>query len=277
MDYFKDLTSTVARALEEDIGSGDLTASLVAKESQATARVVCRETAVICGRPWADEVLGQVDPALVANWLIEEGETVQADQTFLTLSGPADSLLTAERTLLNFLQTLSATATQTRRYVDAVAGTGVTLLDTRKTLPGLRLAQKYAVTFGGAENHRIGLFDAFLIKENHIEATGSITLAIKNAREINPDVRLEVEVENLEQLSEALAAKPDWIMIDNFSLADMVTAVAEADGTGIRLEASGGIDNFDDLKKIATTGVDYISIGALTKHCKAIDLSMRFE
>ena len=277
MDYQTGLSQTVAAALAEDVGSGDLTASLVAEGSQSVARVISRQAAIICGRPWADEVLQQVDPALKADWHIEEGERVEAEQHFLTITGPSASLLTAERTVLNFLQTLSGTATRTRAYVDAVEGTGVTLLDTRKTLPGLRLAQKYAVTFGGAANHRIGLFDAFLIKENHIEATGSITLAIERARQINPDVRLEIEVENRVQLDEAIKASPDWIMLDNFSQADMRQAVKTARGTGIRLEASGGIESLDELKQIAATGVDYISIGALTKHCEAVDLSMRFE
>ncbi|MGV0033417.1 MAG: carboxylating nicotinate-nucleotide diphosphorylase [Candidatus Azotimanducaceae bacterium WSBS_2022_MAG_OTU7] len=276
MDYFHELTQTVNRALDEDIRSGDVTASLVDPEKMAKASIITREPALVCGRPWVDEVLRQVDATIVANWKVEDGDQVQADALLLALTGKARSLLTAERTALNFLQLLSGTATRTNTYVQMVDGTGATLLDTRKTIPGLRLAQKYAVKTGGAKNHRIGLFDAFLIKENHIEAAGSITAAIVAARKLHAGLRVEVEVESLKQLSEAIMANPDWIMLDNFTLADMRDAVDMAANTGIKLEASGGIKNSAELKKIAATGVDYISIGALTKHTEAIDLSMRF-
>ncbi len=277
MDYFHELTQTVNRALDEDIRTGDVTASLIDPEKKAHARIVTRQPAVVCGRPWVDEVLRQVDATITPQWHIKDGDQVQAGALLLELTGKARSLLTAERTALNFLQLLSGTATRTNTYVQMIEGTGATLLDTRKTIPGLRLAQKYAVKTGGAENHRIGLFDAFLIKENHIEAAGSITAAIETARQLQGDLRVEVEVESLEQLGEAIMATPDWIMLDNFTLGDMRKAVDIASNTGIKLEASGGIETPAELKKIASTGVDYISIGALTKHNEAIDLSMRLQ
>ena len=277
MDYFHELTQTVNRALDEDIRTGDVTASLIDPETKAHARIVTRQPAVVCGRPWVDEVLRQVDATITPQWHIKDGDQVQAGALLLELTGKARSLLTAERTALNFLQLLSGTATRTNTYVQMIEGTGATLLDTRKTIPGLRLAQKYAVKTGGAENHRIGLFDAFLIKENHIEAAGSITAAIETARQLQGDLRVEVEVESLEQLGEAIMATPDWIMLDNFTLGDMRKAVDIASNTGIKLEASGGIETSAELKKIASTGVDYISIGALTKHTEAIDLSMRLQ
>lgn len=277
MDYFHELTQTVNRALDEDIRTGDVTASLIDPEKWAHARIITRQPAVVCGRPWVDEVLRQVDATITPQWHIKDGDQVQAGALLLELTGKARSLLTAERTALNFLQLLSGTATRTNTYVQMIEGTGATLLDTRKTIPGLRLAQKYAVKTGGAENHRIGLFDAFLIKENHIEAAGSITAAIETARQLQGDLRVEVEVESLEQLGEAVMATPDWIMLDNFTLGDMRKAVDIASNTGIKLEASGGIETSTELKKIASTGVDYISIGALTKHNEAIDLSMRLQ
>ena len=277
MDYFHELTQTVNRALDEDIRTGDVTASLIDPEKKAHAKIITRQPAVVCGRPWVDEVLRQVDATITPQWHIKDGDQVQAGALLLELTGKARSLLTAERTALNFLQLLSGTATRTNTYVQMIEGTGATLLDTRKTIPGLRLAQKYAVKTGGAENHRIGLFDAFLIKENHIEAAGSITAAIETARQLQGDLRVEVEVESLEQLSEAIMAAPDWIMLDNFTLGDMRKAVDIASNTGIKLEASGGIETSTELKKIASTGVDYISIGALTKHNEAIDLSMRLQ
>ncbi|HIE89763.1 MAG TPA: carboxylating nicotinate-nucleotide diphosphorylase [Pseudomonadales bacterium] len=277
MDYFHELTQTVNRALDEDIRTGDVTASLIDPEKKAHARIVTRQPAVVCGRPWVDEVLRQVDATITPQWHIKDGDQVQAGALLLELTGKARSLLTAERTALNFLQLLSGTATRTNTYVQMIEGTGATLLDTRKTIPGLRLAQKYAVKTGGAENHRIGLFDAFLIKENHIEAAGSITAAIETARQLQGDLRVEVEVESLEQLGEAIMATPDWIMLDNFTLGDLRKAVDIASNTGIKLEASGGIETSAELKKIASTGVDYISIGALTKHNEAIDLSMRLQ
>ncbi len=277
MDYFTDLNATVAKALAEDIGTGDITAQLIDDATIAKASVLTRQTAVVCGQPWVNEVVRQVDPDVTVTWLVEEGDQVEANTILFYMEGKARSLLTAERTALNFLQLLSGTATQTRHYVALIDGSQSTLLDTRKTIPGLRLAQKYAVTVGGANNHRIGLFDAFLIKENHIDAAGSINLAIERARTLAPDRRLEVEVETLDQFQEAIAAKPDWIMLDNFSNDDMREAVHIATGTGIKLEASGGIDTEEKLKKIAATGVDYISVGALTKHSEAIDLSMTLE
>lgn len=277
MDYFSGLTMTVASALAEDVGGGDLTAGLIDPDKTAAARVISRQPAVICGRPWVDEVLRQVDASALIEWHVEEGEQVDANALLFRLSGRACSLLTAERTMLNFLQVLSGTATRTRHYTSLIDDTNATLLDTRKTIPGLRLAQKYAVKTGGAENHRTGLFDAFLIKENHIQAAGSISAAIQRARDIKADVRIEVEVENQAELEEAIAAAPDWIMLDNFSPKDTAMAVALCQGTGIKLEASGGIENAAELKTIAETGVDYISLGTLTKHCEAIDLSMRFE
>ena len=277
MNFFDGLEATVTAALIEDLGSGDLTASLVDPDKQTRARVITRDHAVICGRPWVNEVIRQVDATMEIDWRVEEGRKVSPNELLFTLSGRARSLLTAERTALNFLQLLSGTATRTRKYVELVSGFDVTLLDTRKTIPGLRLAQKYAVKTGGAENHRTGLFDAFLIKENHIEAVGSITRAIERARAINSDVRVEIEVENFEQLNEAVRANPDWIMLDNFPPDEMKQAVDIASGSGIKLEASGGIESPEELKKIAATGVDYISIGALTKHSEAIDLSMRIE
>ena len=277
MDYFHELTQTVNRALDEDIRTGDVTASLIDPEKKAHAKIITRQPAVVCGRPWVDEVLRQVDATITPQWHIKDGDQVQAGALLLELTGKARSLLTAERTALNFLQLLSGTATRTNTYVQMIEGTGATLLDTRKTIPGLRLAQKYAVKTGGAENHRIGLFDAFLIKENHIEAAGSITAAIETARQLQGDLRVEVEVESLEQLGEAIMATPDWIMLDNFTLGDMRKAVDIASNTGIKLEASGGIETSAELKKIASTGVDYISIGALTKHNEAIDLSMRLQ
>ena len=277
MDYFHELTQTVNRALDEDIRTGDVTASLIDPEKKAHAKIITRQPAVVCGRPWVDEVLRQVDARITPQWHIKDGDQVQTGALLLELTGKARSLLTAERTALNFLQLLSGTATRTNTYVQMIEGTGATLLDTRKTIPGLRLAQKYAVKTGGAENHRIGLFDAFLIKENHIEAAGSITAAIKTARQLQGDLRVEVEVESLEQLSEAIMATPDWIMLDNFTLGDMRKAVDIASNTGIKLEASGGIESSAELKEIASTGVDYISIGALTKHNEAIDLSMRLQ
>ena len=263
----------VRAALAEDVGSGDITAALIAPDSQATARVITREDGVLCGRPWVDAVFAELNPAVVIEWQAGDGESVAAGDSLFTLRGPARSLLTGERAALNFLQLLSGTATTCRRYADLVAGTGVKLLDTRKTIPGLRIAQKYAVTCGGCHNHRIGLFDAFLIKENHINACGGIAAAVKTARDHAPGMPVEVEVETLEELQQALAAACDRVMLDNFSLEQMATAVELADGR-VELEASGNITEAT-LRSIAETGVDYISIGALTKDCKALDLSMR--
>ena len=274
-DYLRDINITVALALSEDIGSGDITAGLIDTSQVSEAEVLTREQAVICGQDWMNEVFSQIDPTTVLKWMIQDGDQVPADTVLCRIHGKTRSLLTAERTALNFLQTLSATATRTNRLVQLVSHTDVNLLDTRKTLPGLRLAQKYAVVTGGGQNHRIGLFDAFLIKENHIAASGSIENAVRKARRLSPGTMLEVEVENLDELRLTLKSSPDRILLDNFSLADIRQAVIEA-GQSVELEASGDIESDRDLIAIAETGVDYISIGALTKHCRAIDLSMLF-
>ncbi|MDE0759490.1 MAG: carboxylating nicotinate-nucleotide diphosphorylase, partial [Pseudomonadales bacterium] len=228
------------------------------------------------GKPWVDEVMSQVDPGIEITWLVEEGASVAAGTELFTCSGKAASILTAERTSINFLQTLSGTATITRYYADLIGHTSAKLLDTRKTIPGLRLAQKYAVSVGGGLNHRVGLFDAFLIKENHILAAGSIAAAIEKARTLAPELRLEIEVESLAELDEALHETPDWIMLDNFSLSDLRLAVAKSPAN-VLFEASGGIEGEDELIAIAETGVDFISMGAITKNCRAIDLSMRLH
>lgn len=265
----------VRRALAEDIGTGDITAALIPAERQARATIISREPAVLCGTAWADEVFRQVDPAIQVQWLAADGDRLQPNEPFCQLSGPARGLLSGERCALNFIQTLSATATRSRYFADLVEGTGVRLLDTRKTLPGLRLAQKYAVTCGGCHNHRIGLFDAFLIKENHIAACGGIQAAVSQARALAPGKPVEVEVESLDELRQALEAGADIVMLDELSNADMRTAVAINTGRA-KLEASGGI-NESTLRTVAETGVDYISIGSLTKDIKAVDLSMRLS
>ena len=270
------LTSVVDAAIAEDLGSGDLTAQLIPELAQATATLICRDAAVIAGIPWAERVFKTIDPNLRLEWLIDEGARVKAGARIMTCSGNARSILTAERTALNFLQTLSATATATRALVNTISHTKAQLLDTRKTLPGLRLAQKYAVLQGGGRNHRIGLYDAFLIKENHILAAGGIGAAITRARGLAPATRLEIEVESLAELKVAIAGEPDWIMLDNFPLEELIKAVKLTPDT-IKLEASGGIETPEDLIRIAETGVDYISIGALTKHCRAVDLSLRLD
>jgi len=264
----------IAAYLAEDLGSGDLTALIISESTQATALVTTREAMVLCGQAWFDAVFRQLSQHIAIEWFYKEGKDVAANSRLCRLHGPARALLTGERTALNLLQTLSATATTARRYADAVEGTGCKVLDTRKTLPGLRLAQKYAVKCGGCVNHRIGLFDAVLIKENHILAAGSIGAAIHRAREIT-NVMVEIEVESLAELQEALAAKPDRVMLDNFSLDDLRRAVEMNQGA-VELEASGNI-NLHNIRSVAETGVDYISIGALTKNVMAIDLSMRIE
>lgn len=271
----RDIIQQVRHALQEDIGAGDITAGLIPAGQTARARVITREPATLCGRPWVDEVMRQVDPRIRIEWLAAEGERVESDRLLFTAEGPARSLLTAERTALNFLQLLSGTATTCRRYADKVSGTGARLLDTRKTLPGLRTAQKYAVTVGGCFNHRIGLYDAFLIKENHIAACGSIGAAVARARQQAPGKPVEVEVENLDELQLALAAGCEVIMLDDFIIDQLRDAVALCQGRAL-LEASGGV-NEANLRDVAETGIDYISIGGLTKHCHAIDLSMRFS
>jgi nicotinate-nucleotide pyrophosphorylase (carboxylating) len=272
------ITRQVATALAEDLGAGDVTAALVPESQQVRAQIIAREPAVLCGTDWVEATFRQLDPAVRLDWLAHDGERVVANLPILRLSGPARPILTGERTALNFLQTLSATATAASRYVDAVAGTGCTILDTRKTLPGLRLAQKYAARCGGAQNHRLGLYDRVLIKENHIIAAGSITQAIATARRTSPGVPVEVEVESLAEFDQALAASPDIIMLDELSHEDMRAAVARnrALGGRVKLEASGSV-TLETVRDIAQTGVDFISIGAITKHVKAVDLSMRFE
>lgn len=269
-----EIAQDVAAALTEDIGSGDVSAQLIPADQHGLARIISREEAVICGCPWFVEAFRQVDPAVQVQWHLAEGEKVSPDTEICRLEGSARSLLTAERNGMNFVQMLSGTATVTRRYVDAIAGTGCRLLDTRKTIPGLRLAQKYAVACGGGVNHRVGLYDAYIIKENHIAAAGSITAAVKSAFEQHPELLIEVEVETLTQLTEAIDAGAGRVMLDNFDLAGLREGVALNDGR-VELEASGGV-TLETIRGIAETGVDYISVGALTKHVRATDLSMRF-
>ncbi len=274
-DLTDEISANVATALREDLGTGDITAQLIAADRHATARIISRDAAVICGSAWVNEVFRQLEPNVIVQWQVQDGERVTPNQVLFTLAGPARALLSGERSALNFLQTLSAVATRSQHYADLVAGTQVKLLDTRKTLPGLRLAQKYAVTCGGCHNHRIGLYDAFLIKENHIAACGGIAQAIQAAHNIAPGKPVEVEVESLAELEQALAAGANIIMLDELSLADMRQAVAITQGRA-KLEASGGI-NDSTLRGVAETGVDYISLGTLTKDIKAVDLSMRLS
>lgn len=271
----EDISATVARALAEDVGPGDITARLIPEQTLMRATVISREHAVLCGRAWFDAVFQQLDKNVQIVWRSGDGDKIEPNQTLCELQGPARPLLSGERTALNFLQTLSGTATQTRAYVDAVLGTRAIILDTRKTVPGLRAAQKYAVTCGGGRNHRMGLHDAVLIKENHIAAAGSVIAALQHARTLVPaDMVIEIEVENLEQLREALAAGARRILLDNFDLAGLRIAVTETAGRA-QLEASGNV-TLQNVRTIAQTGVDFISIGGLTKHISAIDLSMRF-
>lgn len=269
------IAAQVRAALAEDVGTGDRTAALIPADASGRARVLSREAAVLCGTAWADEVFRQLDPRVGIEWLAHDGDAIAPDQTLLRLSGLARSLLTGERTALNFLQTLSGTATAARRWADAVAGTGARILDTRKTIPGLRLAQKYAVTCGGCHNHRVGLYDAVLIKENHIAAAGSVTAALRAAQREAAGLEVEIEVETLDQLREALAAGARRVLLDNFPRERLREAVAIAAGRA-RLEASGGV-TLDTVRAIAETGVDDISVGALTKDVRAVDLSMRFD
>ena len=273
-----DLPEQVARALREDVGGADVTAGLVPARQRVRGRLITREPMTLCGTAWVEETFRQLDPHIVLNWQVEEGAQAAKDETLLLLEGLARPILTGERTALNFLQLLSGTASEARRYVDAVAGTGCTILDTRKTIPGLRTAQKYAVRCGGARNHRMGLFDMVLIKENHIAAAGSLTRAIEAARRAAPRLQVESEVESLTQLEESLAARPDIILLDNFALPDLRAAVVRNRqlGSRVKLEASGGA-SLETVRAIAETGVDFISVGAITKHVRAIDLSMRLE
>jgi len=270
-----DLQETVARALAEDVGRGDLTAALVGREIEAAATVISRESAVLCGCAWFNEVFRQLDPRITVEWLVGEGNNVIPLQTLCRLHGPARTLLTGERTALNFLQTLSGTATTSRRYAAAVAGTHVRVLDTRKTLPGLRNAQKYAVRIGGCQNHRHGLDDGILIKENHLMAIGSIDAAIAAARtSIPPGMKIEVEVENLDQVGAAIEAGADLLLLDNFCLDNLRQAVILCRGR-VLTESSGNV-TLATIRIIAETGVDFISTGAMTKDVRAVDLSMRF-
>jgi len=273
-----DLARQVEAALREDLGSGDVTAALVPAAQRVQGSVVTREGAVLCGRAWVEETFRQLDARVQLTWHAADGDRVAAQQVLFAIAGPARPVLSGERTALNFLQLLSGTATVTRRFVDAVAGTGCRILDTRKTIPGLRTAQKYAVRCGGGQNYRIGLYDQVLIKENHIAAAGSLTGAIEAARSSAAGIAVEVEVETLEELREALNARPDIIMLDEFSLEDMRTAVAlnRSLGAVAKFEVSGSVA-LETVHAIALTGVDYISVGSLTKHVRAIDLSMRLD
>jgi len=268
----------VSNALREDVGSGDLTAQLVPTGQKAAARVTAREAAVVCGQPWFTEVFRQLEPAIEVRWHIDEGTIAAADDLICEISGPARAILTGERSALNFLQTLSATATLAAAYSAAVSDTGCTVLDTRKTLPGLRLAQKYAVKCGGAANHRIGLYDGILIKENHIFSAGGIASAVNSALGMHSEVLVEVEVESIDEAREAMSAGAHRLLLDNFSLPQMRDAVALRDQkyTDITLEASGNV-TLETIADIAATGVDFVSVGALTKDVKAVDFSMRFE
>ncbi len=269
------IAADVARALAEDLGSGDLTATLAPEDAAGTATVICREATVICGTAWFNAVFEQLDPTVQIKWTVQDGDRIPAEHILCHLTGSARALLSGERTALNFLQLLCGTASIARAYADAIAGTNTRILDTRKTLPGLRAAQKFATRCGGCVNHRMGLYDAILIKENHITAAGSLTAAVHASRKHQPDKAIEVEVENLAQLEEALHVGIDHLLLDNFSLPELTAAVLRTAGRA-RLEASGNVA-LADLPAIAATGVDFISVGALTKHVQAIDLSMRFE
>ncbi|MGQ0529449.1 MAG: carboxylating nicotinate-nucleotide diphosphorylase [Panacagrimonas sp.] len=280
INLFADLARNVRDALDEDVGSGDLTAQLVPAERLGEARVVAREAAVICGRPWVDEVFAQLDPQVRVRWQVADGDRVVADQTLFTVHGLAHVLLTGERTALNFLQALSGTASEVARYVEAVHGTGAQIVDTRKTVPGLRLAQKYAVKTGGGVNHRIGLYDGILIKENHIAAAGGIAAAITAARALNAHVPLMTEAETLDEARIALSQDVDLLLVDDFDATQLREAVAlarahRANGGKTLLEYSGNA-TLPRIRELAESGVDRISIGSLTKHVRAVDLSMRF-
>ncbi len=270
-----DIKQTVKAALKEDIGSGDITASLIPKEAIARATVITRETAILCGREWFNETMLQLSSDITISWLAQDGDLINENQTLCAIQGPARAILSAERVALNFLQLLSGITTEARRYADRVKGLNTVIRDTRKTIPGLRLAQKYAVRCGGCENHRIGLYDGVLIKENHILACGSITRAVEQIRTSHPKMPIEVEVENLDELREALEAKADMLLLDNFDRATLQRAVILNKGQA-KLEASGGI-TFNEIRTLAESGIDYIAIGTLTKDIQSIDLSMRFS
>ncbi|MGW8248638.1 MAG: carboxylating nicotinate-nucleotide diphosphorylase [Acidiferrobacterales bacterium] len=266
----------VRRAIAEDVGSGDLTAQLIPAESNSSGHILCRDSAILCGCDWVDEVFRQLDDSISIKWNLRDGDSMRENDIVCELNGNSRALLTGERTALNFLQTLSGTATLAGLYIEAIGGTRAKILDTRKTLPGMRQAQKYAVACGGGHNHRMGLYDAILIKENHVTAAGSVSAALERARAVaGPDIDIEIEVENLTQLAEALASGAKHVLLDNFVLEDIVTAVQMNRRRAI-LEASGGI-TLDNVREIAKTGVDYISVGELTKNVIAIDFSMRLE
>ena len=274
-EALKEINQSVRIALQEDIGDGDVTAASFKTDEAVSAKVICREQAVLCGQHWFEQSFHQLDSNIVVTWMLHDGDTMESDTTVCTLTGNAQAILTGERTALNFLQTLSGTATKTKTYVDRISGTSAQILDTRKTLPGMRYAQKYAVRCGGGKNHRMGLYDAILIKENHIATSGSVSKAVDSAKQQYPLLKLEVEVETIDQLKEALDTQADVILLDNFSLAELEKAVILNDGNK-KLEASGNM-TLENIRETAKTGVDYISIGAITKHLTAVDFSMRFE
>ena len=273
--FFDEVRRNVRAAIVEDVGSGDINAALISTDQLATAHLITRTAGVFCGQPWADETCQQIDTSITIEWLVHDGQSVTPGDALLVAHGPARSLLTCERIMLNFIQLLSGTATAARRYVDAISETSAKILDTRKTVPGLRIAQKYAVAVAGAKNHRLGLFDAYLIKENHIAAAGGITESVDIARRQNPDIKIEVEVETISQLVEAIEAAVDMALLDNFSMEKLHEAVTLSDGN-IQLEASGGI-TLENVVSIAQTGVNYISVGEITKNIEPMDLSLRFE
>ncbi len=273
--FLNDVRRNVENAIAEDVGSGDINAALVTERQNVRAHLITRSAGIFCGQPWADETCRQIDTSITTEWLVNDGQQVKPGDPLLTAYGPAQSLLTCERIMLNFIQLLSGTASLTSLYVEAISGTGATILDTRKTVPGLRTAQKYAVAVAGAQNHRMGLFDAYLIKENHITALGGIAKSIHVAREQNPDIKIEIEVETIPQLLEAFEAGVDMVLLDNFTIKELRAAVSLNKGN-VLLEASGGITR-ENVTEIAQTGVDYISIGEITKNIEPMDLSMRFE
>ena len=273
--FFNEVRRNVQAAIVEDVGSGDINAALIPTEQMATAHLITRTAGVFCGQSWAEETCRQIDTSITTEWLAHDGQSVTPGDALLVARGPARSLLTCERIMLNFIQLLSGTATAARRYVDAISETSAKILDTRKTVPGLRIAQKYAVAVAGAKNHRLGLFDAYLIKENHIAAAGGITESVDIARRQNPDIKIEVEVETISQLVEAIEAAVDMALLDNFSTEKLREAVTLSGGN-IQLEASGGI-TLENVVSIAQTGVNYISVGEITKNIEPMDLSLRFE
>ena len=273
--FFNEVRRNVQAAIVEDVGSGDINAALISKEQIATAHLITRTAGVFCGQPWADETCQQIDTSITIEWLVHDGQSVTPGDALLVAHGPARSLLTCERIMLNFIQLLSGTATAARQYVEAISETSAKILDTRKTVPGLRIAQKYAVAVAGAKNHRMGLFDAYLIKENHIAAAGGITESVDVARRQNPHIKIEVEVETISQLVEAIEADVDMALLDNFSTEKLREAVTLSGGN-IQLEASGGI-TLENVVSIAQTGVNYISVGEITKNIEPMDLSLRFE